>query len=59
MPGVPLMVLHTIKSIITFAALVKLEGWEATQPAGRYDIETDDELSKVTDERSIGAWRPC
>jgi hypothetical protein len=38
------MVLRTTKSTITFAAPFKLEGWTEVQPAGRYDIETDEEV---------------
>ncbi len=39
-----MMALRTTKSTITFAAPFKLEGWEEAQPAGRYDIETDEEV---------------
>lgn len=38
------MVLRTTKSTIAFAAPFKLEGWTEVQPAGRYDIETDEEV---------------
>jgi hypothetical protein len=44
MRGVPMMVLRTTKSTITFAAPLKLEGREDAQPADRYDIETDEEV---------------
>ncbi|NIJ35307.1 hypothetical protein [Sphingomonas oligoaromativorans] len=38
------MTLRTIKSSIAFAAPFKLEGLEDEQPAGRYDVETDEEI---------------
>ncbi len=44
MLNVSMMSLRTIKSSITFSAPFKLEGWEEAQPAGRYDVETDEEV---------------
>jgi len=38
------MALRTTKSSVTFAAPFKLEGFEETQPAGRYEVETDEEI---------------
>lgn len=38
------MTLRTTKTSIAFAAPFKLEGLDDEQPAGRYDVETDEEV---------------
>jgi len=38
------MTLRTTKSFVTFAAPFSLAGIQEMQPAGRYEIETDEEI---------------